>query len=82
VVDGVGDGGAGADLPDLADALDPERPGDVVFHLDEVDVDIGCVGVDRDEILAEAGAGPAGAHGVHAVAFEQCLAHSPTACRP
>src|SRR5207302_10072264 len=77
VVDGVGDGRAGADLPDLADALDPEGPGDVVFDLDEVDVEVGCVGVDRDEVLAEAGAGPAGAGGVHVVAFEQRLAHSP-----
>ena len=77
VVDGVGDGGTGADLPDLADALDPERPGDVIFDLDEVDVDVGRVSVDRDEILAEAGAGPAGAGGVHPVAFEQRLAHSP-----
>ena len=31
VEDRVGDRGAGADLPDLADALDAERPGDVVL---------------------------------------------------
>jgi len=50
----------------------------VIFHLDEVDVDVGRVSVDRDEILAEAGGWPSRrGRCAMAVAFEQRLAHSP-----
>ena len=77
VVDRVGDRGGGADLPDFPDALDAERAGDVVLDFDQLDVDVGCVGVDGDEVVAQAGVGPAAVAGVHVGAFEQGLAHAP-----
>jgi len=54
VVHRVGDRGGGADLPDFPDALDAERAGDVVLDFDQLDVDVGRVGVDGDEVVAQA----------------------------
>ena len=52
VVDGVGDGGAATPTcPISPTPLTPSGPVTWSSHLDEVDVDVGCVGVDRDEIL-------------------------------
>src|SRR3954454_14980779 len=50
VVDGVGDGGGHAHHGDLADPLGAEGTVQGVRVLHEVDVDVGDVGVDRDQI--------------------------------
>jgi hypothetical protein len=75
--DGVGDGGGDADLADLADALEAKRVDHLVADLDELHLDVGRVGVDRDQVLAQAGVGPAARPCVHAGALQQGLAEPP-----
>src|SRR5437764_1001485 len=48
VEDGIGDRACTADLANLTDAFDPERIDAAVFDFDELDRDLGSVGVDGD----------------------------------
>src|SRR5690348_2464382 len=73
MVDAVGDGGGDADEADLADPLGPERRQRVWFP-DEDDIDVGSIGVDGDEVVAEGGVGDAAGAGVDDVLLEQGLA--------
>jgi hypothetical protein len=58
VMDRVSDGCGDADEADLANALGSER-GEQVRFSDEGDVNVGDVGVDGDEVVAERGVGDA-----------------------
>src|SRR6266487_4429477 len=62
----VGDGRGHADLADLADALDAQRIDHLVADLHQLHVDSGRVGVDRDQVVAQAGVRPAALPAVHA----------------
>ena len=73
VVDGVGDRGGDADEADLADSFCAERR-ERVWVSDEDDVDVGDVGVDGDEVVAEGGIGDASAARVGGGLLEQRLA--------
>jgi hypothetical protein len=54
----VGDGCGGAYHADFSDAFDPERVDDLVPHFHELHLDIWGVGMDRDEVVAQARVGP------------------------
>src|SRR5207253_4392082 len=77
VEDGIGDRGCSADLADLTDTFHPERIDAAVFDFDELDPDLGSVGVDGDEILAKTDRSPAPVPGIHRVALQQGLAQTP-----
>ena len=55
VVDSVDDGGCHANRRDLAEALDAERIQQRVGLVDEVDLDLADVGVDRHRVFLEGG---------------------------
>src|SRR4051794_14869104 len=75
--DRIGDGSGGPDLADLANPLDAERIDDVIANLDELHFDVWRVGVDRDEVLAQARVCPAAHLALHDGALEQGLAEPP-----
>src|SRR5919112_4813683 len=77
VEDRVGDGSGGPNLADLSDALDAERVDDVIADLDELHLDVGRIGVDRDQVLAQARVRPAAHPAVHDSALEQGLTKAP-----
>ncbi len=75
--DGVDDGRGYADHGHLAESLDAEGVQPRIGYVDEVDVDVGHIGVDGHDVLGQVGVEEAAVAGVSLAALAQACPDAP-----